>query len=442
MLQPLIDNVHVREHRGRYRIQLEIPEGSTLTSGEIDKVLAVSSWDVDPNTEAAGYEGSRAVLLNRERPTRRGPFELKGLQLSGIGYKRFIMGQDLATTSDEPFRPPTTDNFMDVMTGTKMGTSYAQGRRVVHTTPAYRAAGTYLLPELRDKVIKTVEVSRMQFDGLVVPNVEAYGRYLDPEMRNQEGEFGFAVFPIPDPKIPRVTHKSLQMYAKQILEGGGRYTEQELMLFYHVITSSHLLPMILALREMHDKVRIVHLQPHSSNYYLVDGIPIPYVMDWSTMRRLGQDREENLINRAIDMRRPADDYVHMLRSILGDMSQDFTDMVTAHTLSMVMEMYSNNPGEEVDPAAVSRRAFSIHGRQAEDLEIVLQWMKDQGFEGFPKHEPKRDVVAIDIDLPLVGLEHSIGFPIQSSTLTSKKIGRNNPCPCGSGAKFKKCCGGH
>ena len=26
-------------------------------------------------------------------------------------------------------------------------------------------------------------------------------------------------------------------------------------------------------------------------------------------------------------------------------------------------------------------------------------------------------------------------------LTSTKIGRNDPCPCGSGKKYKKCCGG-
>ena len=26
------------------------------------------------------------------------------------------------------------------------------------------------------------------------------------------------------------------------------------------------------------------------------------------------------------------------------------------------------------------------------------------------------------------------------TLISKKIGRNEPCPCGSGKKYKKCCG--
>ncbi len=24
--------------------------------------------------------------------------------------------------------------------------------------------------------------------------------------------------------------------------------------------------------------------------------------------------------------------------------------------------------------------------------------------------------------------------------TSTKVGRNDPCPCGSGKKFKKCCG--
>jgi len=26
--------------------------------------------------------------------------------------------------------------------------------------------------------------------------------------------------------------------------------------------------------------------------------------------------------------------------------------------------------------------------------------------------------------------------------TAPKVGRNEPCPCGSGKKFKKCCGSH
>ncbi|WP_162148159.1 SEC-C metal-binding domain-containing protein [Listeria floridensis] len=30
--------------------------------------------------------------------------------------------------------------------------------------------------------------------------------------------------------------------------------------------------------------------------------------------------------------------------------------------------------------------------------------------------------------------------LKKSTKINKKIGRNEPCPCGSGIKYKKCCG--
>jgi hypothetical protein len=31
---------------------------------------------------------------------------------------------------------------------------------------------------------------------------------------------------------------------------------------------------------------------------------------------------------------------------------------------------------------------------------------------------------------------------QKPVRSQKKVGRNDPCPCGSGKKFKKCCGAH
>jgi len=31
-------------------------------------------------------------------------------------------------------------------------------------------------------------------------------------------------------------------------------------------------------------------------------------------------------------------------------------------------------------------------------------------------------------------------PVQQVVRGSEKIGRNDPCPCGSGKKYKKCCG--
>ena len=32
------------------------------------------------------------------------------------------------------------------------------------------------------------------------------------------------------------------------------------------------------------------------------------------------------------------------------------------------------------------------------------------------------------------------FSVKTVVRDSEKIGRNDPCPCGSGKKFKKCCG--
>ncbi len=42
-----------------------------------------------------------------------------------------------------------------------------------------------------------------------------------------------------------------------------------------------------------------------------------------------------------------------------------------------------------------------------------------------------------VDQPHLSLVPT-GNPVQSST--SAKVGRNDPCPCGSGKKYKKCCG--
>lgn len=32
------------------------------------------------------------------------------------------------------------------------------------------------------------------------------------------------------------------------------------------------------------------------------------------------------------------------------------------------------------------------------------------------------------------------LPLQKTIVKEEKIGRNDPCPCGSGKKYKKCCG--
>ncbi len=46
-------------------------------------------------------------------------------------------------------------------------------------------------------------------------------------------------------------------------------------------------------------------------------------------------------------------------------------------------------------------------------------------------EPDKQELVSDIDRLLNS---------SASEITEKKLGRNDPCPCGSGKKYKKCCG--
>ena len=49
-------------------------------------------------------------------------------------------------------------------------------------------------------------------------------------------------------------------------------------------------------------------------------------------------------------------------------------------------------------------------------------------------EPKREQVADPVTTSGDGTDKKM--PVRAG----KKIGRNDPCPCGSGKKYKKCCG--
>lgn len=62
-----------------------------------------------------------------------------------------------------------------------------------------------------------------------------------------------------------------------------------------------------------------------------------------------------------------------------------------------------------------------HGAEGEvsmEIEKVQQVLRDAQSKNPPKHE----------QLDLEKIKHFLN-----------KIGRNSPCPCGSGNKFKKCC---
>jgi yecA family protein len=71
-------------------------------------------------------------------------------------------------------------------------------------------------------------------------------------------------------------------------------------------------------------------------------------------------------------------------------------------------------------------------------------IKDDTFEPAPDIDERLDEVATEIPRAIL-LLRKIAEPRASPTsrptpLRSTKVGRNGPCPCGSGKKFKRCCG--
>jgi len=74
------------------------------------------------------------------------------------------------------------------------------------------------------------------------------------------------------------------------------------------------------------------------------------------------------------------------------------------------------------------RGFCEDHQPITDVASASEWLADSP----PKDDPPSPL--LDEDLDAVG---ELGQPY----IAPPKVGRNEPCPCGSGKKYKKCCGG-
>ena len=412
--EPLFNDVKIiTSDTGRYRVQLEIPGCSTLSENDIDRILKISSWEHNPNKSVDGYEGGRSAVLTRENSIEKGGIRLGALQLSGIGYKEIEIKGDIGMTDDDSeFFPPNNTNFMDFFSGTtKMSTSYAEGNKFVVTRPDYRPMGTYTFPELKTTLDNTIAISGLDMENMVVPHVEAYGRYLDDILVNDDGPFGFLVLPIPGVEDQRFALDFENNYSEIIL-GAGKVKSitpvDAVEVYYNMIMPS-IAKLVIGLRELHGK-GYAHLQPHFSNFYIADDQL--YLMDWSTLKRFGENEDENVLNRSIDLIRPSSDYNNIFSAFFSSDIKEFETFklsMDLHIKELVLEIYSDKLSGEINMHSLYGKVRRALGRAPSDIETIVYWLKDSGFGGENSSKPK-------------------------------KIGRNEPCPCDSGLKYKKCCG--
>jgi uncharacterized protein YchJ len=73
----------------------------------------------------------------------------------------------------------------------------------------------------------------------------------------------------------------------------------------------------------------------------------------------------------------------------------------------------------------------------EDKRCIIELADDQGQDEIEKFI-KIDKF-LDLNLPILQ-NFTINSVIETRQKEVEKVGRNDPCPCGSGLKFKKCCG--
>ena len=73
-----------------------------------------------------------------------------------------------------------------------------------------------------------------------------------------------------------------------------------------------------------------------------------------------------------------------------------------------------------------------------DQEVNSDGMQMQHAQADSILQPGED--SAPIPTPARANSHQAAAGIAPITRTGKKVGRNDPCPCGSGKKYKQCCG--
>lgn len=101
---------------------------------------------------------------------------------------------------------------------------------------------------------------------------------------------------------------------------------------------------------------------------------------------------------------------------------DFTEKIMRNILQMTTGGYK--PTDLIDYLA--SEAFSVEEKEAVDLLTNLL-----------SAMPRWDTNGWSAD-DLMYKEY--GYTVSTAPSSGKQVGRNDPCPCGSGKKFKKCCG--
>jgi SWIM/SEC-C metal-binding protein len=88
-------------------------------------------------------------------------------------------------------------------------------------------------------------------------------------------------------------------------------------------------------------------------------------------------------------------------------------------------------GKKTAKLGTDKNPAVVHVKTKKRLKEVSSIFEKNGWKYKITLEPKKPEDITDLELLLNP---------PKTVIAEKKIGRNEPCPCGSGKKYKKCCG--
>jgi len=373
-----------------YKVRLYIPSSSGLSNDEIGRVLSIATWKENPNELSDVVLSGRSVIIDRNDKT--------GLQISGVGYLPVNIGinNDGSIGYEEnEFLRPNNKNFLEnaANTGYKgniMGLTYPSQRKEIHGVnyyeiinhyPNYRPSGTYDCDELTKKINKTNEVSKLKLEKLITTRIEAYGYYLNEELRNNKGPFGFIITTTPS--------KNKQRFAQEIINKKSRVMD----------LINGLSELAKGLKELHDN-GYAHLEPHASNVYLTN--KGPYLMDWPTAEKLTTNKELNTICRALDLIKPINNFESLIK-----ISSNNNEELLPEAMKKIVSAYIGCEVDLIDLFNKSRQ----YKNNPDDFDIIIQSMLEHNLEQFDK-TPRKIIIK--------KAEESTAAFIKNNRITIKK----------------------
>lgn len=114
---------------------------------------------------------------------------------------------------------------------------------------------------------------------------------------------------------------------------------------------------------------------------------------------------------------------NMFAAMLDDMNQEAVNVLMRGQILMRQEDDAETQARIAEEAA--RRQMLAEAKEEEARQKAMQLSRSEDLEAAPEEQS-----------PLQQISGQKQMPADAGV----KVGRNDPCPCGSGKKYKQCCG--